>query len=164
MQGWRKKLTVATLLMAAFATYVDAPRLNLAFNLGDTLNAVRVIDPVQHTRMSQLLDALIAQGNGQQLATDLQDGNESLKLLSHNTLLNGVVPPMFQLQEPISFGNDDLKLGDTEYRPLTGLAGVLFKLDLPPPRSESLWQTPRTQCPTGINLTQTARAPPLALR
>lgn len=164
MHGWRKKLTVVTLLVAAFATYVDVPRLNVAFNLGDTLNAVRVIDPVQHTRMQTLLDDLLRQGAGLELASDLQDGNESLELLTHSALLNGLVPPGFQLAAPIPFGDADLKLGETEYQPLTGLPGALFQLDLPPPRTQTNWQPPSTQCPTIFNFTHTARGPPIALR
>ena len=164
MHGWRKKLTVATLLMAALATYVDLPRLNVGFNLGDTLNAVRVIDPVQHTRMQSLLDALMHQGAGDQLATDLEDGNESLALLNHSTLLNAVVTPMFRLNGPITLGDEDFKLGESECQPLTGLAGALFHLDLPPPTSQTAWQPPRSQCPTSFSLNQSARAPPIALR
>jgi len=125
---------------------------------------VRVMDPVQHTRMQQLLDALLQQGDAQQLATDLQDGNESLELLNDSSLLNGVVSPLFQLTAPITFGNEDLKFGDTDYRPLTGLPGALFQLDLPPPESEPTWQPPGLHCPFSSGFNQTARAPPFALR
>lgn len=164
MQGWRRKLTVVSLLVAAFATYVDVPRLHVALNLGDTLNALRVMDPVQHIRMQQLLNHLLESGaSGSELATDLQDGNESLDLLSASAMLNGVVPPVFQVQLP-ALVSEDHQPGDSGYTGLTGLAGALLSLDLPPPFNQSLWQPPRIEYQAGGTFRLYSRAPPLALR
>ena len=165
MQGWRKRLTIGALLLAAFASYVDLPRLNVVTHLGDTLNAIRVMDPVQHTRMQQVLDQLLLKGEGIQLSSDLQDGNESLDLLSDSILLNAFVPPMFQLNAPVLLDDEGFKVGEhNDLLPLTGMPSALFQLDLPPPRSQTMWQPPRTQCPTSLHFSHTARGPPIALR
>ena len=104
-------------------------------------------------------------GDGNQLANDLQDGNESLELLSNNIILNAVVSPMFRLVEPVTLEDDGFALGEqADTQPLTGLAGALFHLDLPPPTYDTLWQPPRPELPTSFNFSHTARAPPIALR
>jgi hypothetical protein len=146
------RLVAATLLIAALAAYVDLPRLYQAGSIGDTLNAVRVFDAIQHSRMFQrALDAGIAD-------TDLQDGQESLELVLQVAPVPSFIAPTFNFAKPVL--QPAPKLGETEFQPLTGLAGALFKLDLPPPRLEALWQPPRLQSPSFGRPALRSRAPP----
>jgi hypothetical protein len=159
--GWRRRLTVATLLLAAVATHADLPRLNLALNLGDTLNAIRVMDPVQHIRMQLRLDTLAAHERGQ-LETDLQDGRESLELLADTASIHGVLPRLFRARAPLTLSDNGFTPGEAaEPLPLHGLVGTLLALDLPPPRLEALWQPPAFEAPGGFTPRLMARAPPL---
>ena len=161
----RKSMVIATLLLAALSSYVDLPRLNASLNLGDTLNAARVLDPVQHTRMLQRLNQL----NGDSAAalqSRLDDGMQSLKLIGNTSLLQGVVPGEVRLPT-FTMAEDDqrITLGDVAAaQPLTAIPGAALTLDLPPPRFESLFQPPTLETPSFSLFSQTARAPPLALR
>lgn len=152
--GFKQRLVVATLLIAAVAAYVDLPKLYQACSIGDTLNAVRVFDAIQHSRMAQrALDSGIAD-------IDLQEGQESLELVLQVNPVPAMAAPFLQFARPALL-HDAPAVGDTDYQPLTGLAGALFKLDLPPPRLKALWQPPRLQAPSLPGFTHIARGPPL---
>lgn len=158
MPGWYRKSVIATLLLAALASYANLPRLQLLGGLGDTLNAVRVMDPLQHTRMAQRLLGL---AEASELQHDLDDGQHSLELIGDTPLLQMVAPAAFRLCAPL-FGEDLGSYGEGgDFRPLTALSGALLVLDLPPPRIEILWQPPRRQLPFTPGPTHTARGPPL---
>lgn len=157
MAGWHRKSVVATLLLAALASHANLPRLQLLHNLGDTLNAVRVMDPLQHVRMAQRLLGL---ADAAELQHDLDDGRRSLELISDTPLLLAVAPAAFRSSAPL-LGEGPKRFGECgELGPLAALPGVLLTLDLPPPRLEALWQPPRLQLPFAPALTHTARGPP----
>ncbi|MCB9933565.1 MAG: hypothetical protein H6841_09105 [Planctomycetes bacterium] len=158
MPGWYRKSVVATLLIAALASYANLPRLQLIHRLGDSLNALRVMDPVQHTRMAL---RLLGMSDATELRQDLDDGQRSLELIGNAPLLQAVAPAMFRFSAPV-FCDDHGGFGERcEYQSLTALPGALLKLDLPPPRHEALWQPPRLRLPFTPGLTHSARAPPL---
>ncbi|MCG3183244.1 MAG: hypothetical protein ICCCNLDF_01330 [Planctomycetes bacterium] len=158
MAGWYRKSVITTLLLAALASHANLPRLQLLGGLGDTLNAVRVMDPLQHVRMAQRLLGL---AEARELQRDLDDGQQSLELIGDTPLLQAVVPAAFRVSAPL-FGEDLGNFGESgDFQPLTALPGALLLLDLPPPRMESLWQPPRLQLPFAPALTHTARAPPI---
>lgn len=158
MAGWYRKSVITTLLLAALASHANLPRLQLLGGLGDTLNAVRVMDPLQHVRMAQRLLGL---AEARELQRDLDDGQQSLELIGDTPLLQAVVPAAFRVSAPL-FGEDLGNFGESgDFQPLTALPGALLLLDLPPPRTEALWQPPRLQLPFAPALTHTARAPPI---
>lgn len=163
--GWRKHVITASLLLAALSVYVDAPRLHLATSIGDTLNALRVLDPMQHTFMQLRLDALTSAADSelveqaaQSLADQLQDGRESLDLMAHTNLLQAVLPTPFALQAPALLLQDHAPAFTAEH----SLPGRVLTLDLPPPRFEALFRPPTLQAPPLFSNLRQARAPPLA--
>lgn len=164
MTGARKTMVVATLLMAALSSYADLPRLNAVLNLGDTLNAIRIADPIQHTRMLQQLAALDGEAAAE-LQDDLDDGMQSFELMGHNSTLQAVVPEWFELPNLTTTESSRFTLDQlTGAQPVSAISAVLLTLDLPPPRFETLFQPPRLEMPFMGICNQTARAPPLALR
>ncbi|MCA8914649.1 MAG: hypothetical protein KDB90_04485 [Planctomycetes bacterium] len=156
-----KRMVVATLLIAALASYADLPRLHLLTSLGDTLSYARVLDPVQCARMLQQVADFGDSAND--VRTDLDDGQRSLALINDVSLIQAVVPTLFEV--PTCKLADDTPrptlLGDSITQPLTALGGALLSLDLPPPGLQTHWQPPRLQLPFSLNLTHTARPPPL---
>jgi hypothetical protein len=152
--GWKNRVVAATLLIAAVAAYLDLPRLYQTSCIGDTLNAVRVFDAIQHARMAQLAADTGAVDAG------LNEGLDSLKLVLQVTPLQAMTQPMFEISRPVILDEDAPAVGENEYQPLTAMAGALFTLDLPPPGLEALWQPPRLQVPSLPGFTHTARGPP----
>ena len=160
--GWRKHLITASLLLAALSVYVDAPRLHLATSLGDTLNALRVLDPMQHTFMQLRLDAMAQLADSESakadLAEQLNDGRESLDLLAHTSLLQAILPAPIVLQAPALLMQDHVPA----FAAVHSLPGRVLTLDLPPPRFEALFKPPAMQAQSLFSNLRNARAPPLA--
>ncbi|MCB9894428.1 MAG: hypothetical protein H6839_08260 [Planctomycetes bacterium] len=154
-------MVVATLLIAALASYADLPRLHLASSLGDTLSYARVLDPVNCARMLQQVANLGERASD--VRTDLDDGQRSLALINDVSLIQAIVPIRFEV--PGLVQPDDTRrpsIGEAQdFQPLAALGGALLTLDLPPPRFQTHWQPPRLQMPSSLTFTQTARAPPL---
>jgi hypothetical protein len=153
--GGKSRLVAVTLLVAALAAYLDLPRLYQTTCIGDTLNAVRVFDAIQHTRLAQT-----AADTGA-VDADLNEGLESLGLVLQVVPLRAIARPAFEMKRPVAADETAPAPGQNECQPLTAIAGALFKLDLPPPRLEALWQPPRLQAPRLPGLSRTARGPPL---
>jgi hypothetical protein len=92
--------------------------------------------------------------------TDLQEGQQSLALILQVNSVPAFAMPASQIARPALLFEAP-KVGNTEYQPLTALAGILFKLHLPPPRQEALWQPPRLHSPSLRLPALLARAPPV---
>jgi hypothetical protein len=153
--GWKNRMVAATLLIAALAAYLDLPRLYQTTCIGDTLNAVRVFDAIQHTRMAQRA------ADADTVDADLDEGLESLALILQVSPLQALIQPTFELPRPAALDENAPAVGENEYQPLTAMAGALLTLDLPPPKLEAHWQPPRLQAPHLPGFTHTARGPPL---
>jgi hypothetical protein len=147
-------MIATTLLIAALAAYWNLPRLYQLNHIGNTISAARVFDAVEHTRMAQ------SAANSGVVDTDLEDGRRSLDLISQVCPLVMVVSPALDGFRPPTLQNATPKF-DTDYQPLVALGGMLFKLDLPPPRLEALWQPPKLQAPSLPGLSHIARGPPV---
>lgn len=158
---WHRCFVVGTLLMAAFSVHVDVPRLHLLASMGDTLNAIRVADPVSHILLARMADR---RPGDDELDEALKEGRESLELLVHTPAIDAILPPGLLPRfasdaEPLRFDN-----GGDDLFTLTGLAGNLRNIDLPPPRLEQSFEPPRLEMPGSTRVATCARAPPLAMR
>lgn len=154
------RFTAFALILAALAVHCDLPRLHLAFRMGDTLNALRVMDAVQHNRMARLAENLPRDA---ELARALKDGQESLELIGHTPVLNAVAPPRFRLPAlDVPAAEAQLEVGEALPLPLPALAARLLESALPPPPRLSLARPPLAVEPCGGTSGRSARAPPLA--
>lgn len=153
-----RRFVVATLLIAALGVHVDLPRLHLSTSLGDTLNAIRVSDPVSHILLSRLVDNL---PDGAELGEQLEEGRESLELLTHTPHIDAILPPglmrrMAADTDPVRFDNGAAGLFGVD-----GLAGHVLNIDLPPPRWQALCDPPGRDAPSLFSQRFQARGPPL---
>jgi hypothetical protein len=123
---------VAALLAAALACYANVPRLHVVQSIGDTLNAVRVLDPMSHI----LLAAQAAQDNddAQSARDDLEDGRQSATVIGTTPLLIAAASPTLGYTPPL-LAPDDSPHGPDGYLSVVALPGSWLTLDIPPPRS-----------------------------
>jgi len=149
------RLVAGLLLFAALAAHLDLARLHQLTGIGDTLNAVRVFDAIEHSRMAQrALESGYAD-------SDLQDGQESLAIMLQVTPLHAALAPEFDARLVMPALEAPKPHPDGHSFPLQGLVANLLKIDLPPPRWQTHWQPPRLQAPVPISTARTARGPPL---
>lgn len=132
-QHRHNRLAVCALLLGALAAYADIPRLGVVNRIGDTLNAVCMLDVATHLRMAQesLGDGHVAE----QVREKLDEGSRSLKVINFAPSLVAALPPL-SFYTPPTLAPDDSQPGPQYLpAPLTALPGVLMQLNLPPPRT-----------------------------
>lgn len=157
-QRRHNRLAVCALLLGALAAYADIPRIGVVNRIGDTLNAVRMLDVSTHLRMAR--EAL---GEGQvaeQVREKLDEGSRSLKVINFAPSLVAAVPPL-SFYTPPTLAPDDSRPGPQFLpAPLAALPGVLMQLNLPPPRTRLDMPAPSLFAPTSRPVFA-SRGPPL---
>ncbi|MBX3458463.1 MAG: hypothetical protein KF696_00705 [Planctomycetes bacterium] len=145
-------------MLGALAAYCDVPRLGVINRVGDTLNAVRVLDVATHLRLAQ--EALKQGEIAAQARERLDEGRRSLDLINFAPSIVAAVPPISSYIPP-ALAPDDSQPGPQFLpAPLTALPGVLMQLNLPPPRTRTVAQPPATFAPAN-RPAFTSRGPPL---
>jgi hypothetical protein len=142
------------LLIGALACYCNLPRLHIVSAMGETVNAVRVLDPISHIRLAAR--AALDDDQAQTAREDLNDGRDSLKLIAFTPALIAAIAATTSWIPPTLAPDDSTPGFDCLPAPLTGLPGVLLRLDLPPPRT-------RCDCPA-LKATASARVAALRAR
>jgi hypothetical protein len=124
---------IAALFAAALACYANAPRLHVVQSIGDTLNAVRVLDPMSHI----LLAAHAAQDTeeAQSAREDLNDGRQSVAVIGSTPMLIAAASPTLTYTQPTLAPDDPQHGPDGYHASIAALPGAWRTLDLPPPRS-----------------------------
>ncbi|MBK8205826.1 MAG: hypothetical protein IPK87_03410 [Planctomycetes bacterium] len=152
------RLAVAALLLGALAGYCDLPRLHVFAAIGDTVNAIRVLDVASHIRMAT--DAMHDTHAADMLREKLDDGRGSADIINFSPSLVAALPPL-SFYVPPTLAPDDSTPGlDFLPAPLTGLPGMLMQLDLPPPRLRSDTPAPAFYSPANLPAF-IARGPPM---
>lgn len=142
------------LLLAAFACYVDVPRVHLLSRMGDTLNAVRVLDVASHIHLAA---RAVTDTNA---AEELEDGRRSMELVAATPSLLAALPGALRYTPP-TLAPDEARDGlNLLASPVAALPGMLLALDLPPPFS-AIGQFSPGPRPSPAPVAAAARAPPL---
>ncbi len=152
------RLAVAALLLGALAAYCDVPRLHVFARIGDTLNAVRVLDVASHIRLASA--AMLDTQSAETLREKLNEGRGSADVINFSPSLVAAVPPLSFYVPPTLAPDDSLPGLDFIPAPLTALPGMLMRLDLPPPRLRSSAPTPAFYSPANLPAF-IARGPPV---
>ncbi|MCC7508927.1 MAG: hypothetical protein IT464_06100 [Planctomycetes bacterium] len=157
-QRRHNRLAIAALLLGALAGYCDLPRLHVVAAIGDTVNAVRVLDIASHIRLAS--EAMRDTHAANVLREKLDDGRGSADIINFSPSLVAALPPL-NFYVPPTLAPDDSTPGlDFMPAPLTALPGMLLQLDLPPPRLRC--DTPAPDFYTPANLPAfIARGPPM---
>lgn len=149
---------IAALFAAALACYANVPRLHVVQSIGDTLNAVRVLDPMSHI----LLAAHAARDTKEAQAAreDLTDGRQSVAVIGSTPLLIAATSPTLAYTQPTLAPDDPLHGPDGCHPSIAALPGSWRTLDLPPPRS-SCDSVDLKMPPSRRMRASASRAPPL---
>ncbi len=151
-------IVVAALFAAALACYANVPRLHVVQSIGDTLNAVRVLDPMSHILLAQ--QAAQDDEAAASAREDLRDGRQSATVIGATPILIAAASPTLAYTPPV-LAPDDSTHGPEGYtQSITALPGALLTLDIPPPRS--CCDAPAIPAPLSRHLPARAcRGPPL---